>query len=166
MLVFNGLEKRGAVGRIAPRRETLGEHGDQITPSKRPRSPFDDIVIVAAPPGLGACTGAFESSVEDRFGERAHRFPNGAVLFHVDEVAYAVTHLAFGFLDEKGFGGPHKGGAGLDGDGFDVASDKCVVGSSDDGFHILSCLWFDFVHLSVCKDMTFIQYMQIIYDFF
>jgi hypothetical protein len=28
----------------------------------------------------------------------------------------------------------------VDGDGFDVASDESVVGSSDDGFHILSCL--------------------------
>jgi len=58
--------------------------------------------------------------------------------FEVDEVASGGgTHLPLGFLNQEGFGGSHQGGAGFDGDGFDVTGDKGVVGGGgDDGFHI------------------------------
>ena len=73
--------------------------------------------------------------------ERAESLTDLAVGLLVDEVASGGgTHLAFCLLNEKGLAGSHKGGAGLGGDGGDVASNESVVGGGDDGSHIQKAL--------------------------
>ena len=73
--------------------------------------------------------------------ESAERLTDGAVFLGVDEAATGGgTHLAFCLLNEKGFGGSHQGGAGLGGNGGNVACYESVVGGGDDGGHILVCL--------------------------
>ena len=119
----------------------LGEDGDQVAPPEGSCRSLDNIMVVAAAPALGAFTSAFESGVEDRLGECAHRLPYGAVLFRVDEVAYAVPHLAFAFLYKKGFAHAHQRRSSLGRDGSNVASNEGVIGGGgNDGSHIAWCL--------------------------
>ncbi len=73
--------------------------------------------------------------------KRSHCLPDFAVLLDIDEVADPVPHLALGLFYEESFAHTHKGGAGLGGDGFNVASNESVVGGGgDDGSHIQKAL--------------------------
>lgn len=74
-------------------------------------------------------------------GPKGFSYLLGLTLFSNLEVNEAASrggaHLALGLLNEKGLGGSHKCGTSLEGDGFDVASDKGVVGDGGDyGVHI------------------------------
>ena len=112
----------------------LRQDCNKILPAKTASGTFNDIVIVAATPGLGAFASAFQSGIEDRLGERAHCLTDFAVLFEIDEMADPVSHLLLGFFDEKGFAHSHQGRPGLTGNGIDVAGDEGVVGGGgDDG---------------------------------
>ncbi len=124
----------GAIARGQPPGLDLRQDRKEILPAEGASGTFNDIVIVAATPGLGAFAGSFESGIENRLGKRTHRLTDLAVLFEVDEVADPVSHLAFGFFDEKGFAHSHQGRPGLTGNGIDVAGDEGVVGGGgDDG---------------------------------
>ena len=93
-------------------------------------------MVVAAAPGFRAFAGSFESGVEDWLGESAHCFADLSVLLGVDEVADPLSHLLLGFFYEHCLADAHIGRAGLDGDGFNVASYESVVGGGrDDGVH-------------------------------
>ena len=67
--------------------------------------------------------------VEDGLVQCAEGFPDGAVLLKVDEMAYAVSHLALGFFNKHGSGNAFQGGSRGAGNGVDVGRDKSVVGN-------------------------------------
>lgn len=112
----------------------------EVFPAEGASGTFNDVVIVAATPGLGAFAGAFKRSIEDGLGESSHCLTDLAILFEVDEVADTFSHLLLCFLYEHCLTDAHICGAGLGGDGGDVASNECVVGSGGDDGHILVCL--------------------------
>ena len=115
-----------------PESSGLRKDSEEIAPSEASCSAFNHIMVVAAAPSFRAGTSAFQCGIKYRLSKCAHCFTAGAVLLHVNKVAYAITHLAFCFLDEQGFGGSHQSRASLDGDSFDVTSDESVVGSGGD----------------------------------
>ena len=120
----------------SPQVKKLGEDCNEVCPTEAAGSPFDYIVVVAAAPSLWAFAGSFESGIEDGLGESAHCFTNLSVLFEVDEVADTLSHLLLRFLYEHCLTDAHIGGAGLGGDGGDVANNESVIGGSDNGLHI------------------------------
>ena len=116
---------------------SLGKNGYQICPSEATSSALDNIVVVTAAPFLRTCSRPFQSGVEDGFGKSAHSFPYGAILFQVDEMAYAIPHLSLALFDEHGSGYALECRACLHGYNFDVTGDESVVrGGGDDGVHI------------------------------
>lgn len=98
-------------------------------------------MIEAATPSFGAFAGSFESGIEKALVQCAESLTDFAVLFQIDEVAHAVPHLPFGFLNQEGFAHSHQGGASFTGDGFDVLAQESVVGGGgDDGLHVKGVL--------------------------
>ena len=133
----------GAIGRDSPPRGDLRENSYQVLPAEGAETSFFHVPVAGASPGLRAFASAVDvlatkgrvqgaKCLTDLLGFARLRH------FEVDEVASGGgTHLLLGFLNEQSLGSSHQGGAGLDGDGFDVASDKGVVGGGgDDGLHI------------------------------
>ena len=117
------------------------ENCEEVSPAERPKSSLFHIPVAGAAPGLRAFASAVDVLAAESRVESAERLTDRAVFLGVDEAATGSgTHLPFCLLYEKGFGGSHQGGAGLGGDGGDVACYKSVVGGGDDGGHILVCL--------------------------
>ena len=114
---------------------------DEIGPTEAAEASLLHIPVAGAAPGLRAFPSAVDVLAAECGVESAERLTDGAVFLGVDEAtARGGTHLAFCLLNEKGFGGSHQGGAGLGGDGRDVACYESIVGGGDDGGHILVCL--------------------------
>lgn len=98
-------------------------------------------MVVAASPGLRRAAGADEGMIEDSLVQRPEGFPNGAVLFDVDEVADTGPHLALGLLDEHGGGNAFQCRSCGAGDGVDVSGYESVVGNgSNHLFHNRVCV--------------------------
>ena len=134
------------------------ENCDEVGPPEGTEASLLHIPVAGAAPGLRAIAPAVDVLAADGGVESAESLTDLAVGLLVDEVASGGgAHLALGFLNEKSLAGSHKGGAGLGGDGGDVASNESVVGSGgDDGCHILSCLMVELHFFNWYKDMTFI----------
>ena len=141
-----------------PRVRQLGEDRHEIGPTEAAEASLLHIPVAGAAPGLRAIAPAVDVLAADGGVESAESLTDLAVGLPVDEVASGGgAHLALGLLNEKGFAGSHKSGAGLGGDSGDVASNESVVGSGgDDGCHILSCLMVELHFFNWYKDMTFI----------
>ena len=113
----------------------------EVFPAEGTETALFHIPVAGAAPGLRAFASAVDVLAAEGRVESAERLTDRAVFLGVDEAATGSgTHLPFCLLYEKGFGGSHQGGAGLGGDGGDVACYKSVVGGGDDGGHILVCL--------------------------
>ena len=133
----------GAIGRDDSPGEILGENGYQVLPTEGAKTSFFHIPVAGAAPVLRAFATSVDVLAAESRIEATEGFTDLLGLarlrhFEVDEVATGGgTHLSLGFLDEQSLGGSHQGGAGLDGDGFDVASNESVVGGGGDdgGFH-------------------------------
>ena len=110
-------------------RKNLGKHRDQVGPSEATAASFDCIMVVAAAPALRRLASTDKGMVEDGLVQCAEGFPDGAVLLKVDEMAYAVSHLALGFFNKHGSGNAFQGGSRGAGNGVDVGRDKSVVGN-------------------------------------
>ena len=119
----------------------LGKNGDEVAPPKTTPAPSFHIPVRGAAPVLRADAPAVDVFAAEGRIESTESFTDLAVGFLVDEVASGGgTHLPLGFLNQEGLAGSHKDGAGLGGDGGDVASNESVVGGGDDGSHIQKVL--------------------------
>ena len=118
------------------------DNGDEIGPTEAAEASLLHIPVAGAAPGLRAIPTAVDVLAAERRVESAESLTDLAVGLLVDEVASGGgAHLAFGLFNEEGLGSTHKGGAGLCGDGGDVASNESVVGGGgDDGSHIQKAL--------------------------
>ena len=126
----------GATG-SSPLVEPLGEDSDEIGPTEATEASLLHIPVAGAAPGLRAIASAVDVLAADDSVESTESLTDGAIGLLVDEVATGGgTHLSFCLFNEEGFGSTHQGGAGGASDGFNVASDKCVVGGGgNDGVH-------------------------------
>ena len=127
----------GATG-SSPQVEHL-ENCYEVFPAETAEAAFLHIPVRSAAPGLRAIASSVDVLAADGSVESAESLTDLAVGFLVDEVASGGgAHLAFCLLNKKGFGGSHKGRAGLGRDGGDVAGNESVVGGGgNDGGHIL-----------------------------
>ena len=131
----------GSHRRDSPPDLNLRQDRYEVFPAEGTETALFHIPVAGAAPGLRAITSAVDMLSAECRVEGAERLTDGAVFLGVDEAATrGGTHLAFCLLNEKGFGGPHQGRAGLGSDGGNVACYESVVGGGDDGGHILVCL--------------------------
>lgn len=98
-------------------------------------------MIKTTSPSLRRAAGADEGMVEDSLVQRSEGFPDGAVLFDVNEVADTGPHLAFSFFNKHGGGYAFKSGSRGAGDGVDVSGYESVIGNgSNHLFHNRVCV--------------------------
>lgn len=113
----------------------------EVFPAEGTEAALFHIPVAGAAPGLRAFASAVDVLAAESRIESAERLTDGAVFLGIDEAtARGGTHLAFCLLNEKGFGCSHQGRTGLGSDNGNVACYESVVGSGDDGGHILVCL--------------------------
>ena len=117
---------------------SLGKNSDEIFPSEGPEASLFHVPIAGAAVMLGAYPSAIDVLAAQGGVERCKGLSDGPVNLLVNHMAARGTsHLPLGLFDKEGLRGPHQDGTCFDGDGFNVACNKCVVCcGGDNGIHI------------------------------